>query len=156
MTPGRSPSRADTGGRPAPGRSTRRRGLLAAATTVLALVAACSGGSPPQDAPSRLRPFDSYRVQGLQVVVSFSGVPDRPGPCGADYRAQASETVDRVYIRVREYPHASPAGEVACPAIAQVRTTSVTLAQPLGSRAVVDGATGEIVLQPRPTTPTSP
>ncbi|HET8768877.1 MAG TPA: hypothetical protein VFM86_16240 [Pedococcus sp.] len=117
------------------------------------VLAACSGGSPAPDATSRLQPFDSYRVQGRQVVVSFSGVPDRPGPCGADYRAQASETVDRVYIRVREYPHAAPPGEVACPAMAQLRTASVTLEEPLGSRAVVDGATGEIVLQPRETTP---
>ncbi|MGN6612174.1 MAG: hypothetical protein ACTHLJ_10405 [Angustibacter sp.] len=143
---------------------TARRATTAAATAasavvaavVLALLAACSGGSPAPDATSRLQPFDSYRVQGRQVVVTFSGVPDRPGPCGADYRAQASETVDRVYIRVREYPHAAPAGEVACPAIAQLRTAAVTLEQPLSSRAVVDGATGEIVLQPRPTMTPSP
>ena len=85
--------------------------------------------------------------------MSFTGIPDEPGPCGADYRAQVSETLDRVYIRLRELPHAGPQGGVACPAIAQLRTVTVTLAAPLGSRAVVDGATGDIVLQPRPTTP---
>lgn len=137
-------------------RTTRAAATAASAVVAAVVLAACSGGSPAPDATGRLQPFDSYRVQGRQVVVSFSGVPDRPGPCGADYRAQASETVDRVYIRVREYPHAAPAGEVACPAIAQLRTAAVTLEQPLGSRAVVDGATGEIVLQPRPTTTPSP
>ena len=73
--------------------------LLAAAGAALA---ACSGGTPGQAPSGRVHPFDSYRVQGREVVVSFTGIPDQPGPCGADYRAGASETVDRVYIRLRE------------------------------------------------------
>ena len=67
----------------------------------------------------------------------------------------ASETVDRVYIRLQEVPHAAPPGGAACPAIGQLRAAEVTLEEPLGSRAVVDGATGEIVLQPAPTAPTT-
>jgi hypothetical protein len=130
-------------------------GAAAAALAVVSL-AACSDGSPGQAPTARLHPFDSYRVQGREVVVSFTGIPDQPGPCGADYRAQASETVDRVYIRLRELPHAAPPGDSACPAIAQLRAATVTLRAPLGSRAVVDGATGDIVLQPRPTPTAAP
>ena len=136
----------------------RRRGARALGAALVAVVAvpwvtACSGGAPVPGASARPHPFTSYRVEGRTVVVAFTGIPDQPGPCGADYRAEASETVDRVYIRLQELPHAPPPGDVVCPAIAQLRTAVVTLEAPLGPRAVVDGATGEIVLQPRPTAP---
>lgn len=130
--------------------------VLASALVAVSGVSACSDSAPVGGATARPHPFSSYRVEGRTVVVAFTGVPDQPGPCGADYRAEASETVDRVYIRLQELPHAAPPGEAVCPAIAQLRTAVVTLERPLGPRAVVDGATGEIVLQPRPTAPTSP
>ena len=84
-------------------------------------------------------------------MVAFWGVPEEPGPCGADYDAVASETRDRVYVRVRAVPHHQGAGQVACPAIAQRRTAAVRLEAPLGARAVVDGTTGDMLVQPGPT-----
>jgi hypothetical protein len=65
-----------------------------------------------------------------------------------DYPAEASETTDRVYVRVLVRPRRPGPQPVACPAIAQRRSSSVRLEQPLGARAVVDGSTGQMLLQP--------
>ncbi|HEX5429398.1 MAG TPA: hypothetical protein VFX00_13820 [Pedococcus sp.] len=115
------------------------------------LVAGCSSASAPPPRPAGTgQPFDSYRLAegGEEVVVLFWGAPDEPGPCGVDYPVQASETSDRVYIRVRALPHHQGPAPVACPAIAQRRTATVRLEAPLGARAVVDGTTGDMLIQP--------
>jgi hypothetical protein len=117
------------------------------------LLAGCSSSAPTPPQTRSGQPFDSYRVaqDGRTVVVSFLGAPDEPGPCGWDYAAQASETSERVYIRVHGVPHVNPGrGQVACPAIAQRRSAAVRLETPLGDRAVVDGTTGDLLIQPSP------
>jgi hypothetical protein len=128
---------------------------LAAPVALSVLVAGCSSTSarPPQPARTG-QPFDGYRLAqgGQELVVLFWGAPDEPGPCGVDYPAEASETSDRVYVRVRTLPHHQGAAPVACPAIAQRRTATVRLEAPLGVRAVVDGTTGDMLTQPCPTT----
>jgi len=130
--------------------------VVSALSALSVLVAGCSSTSAPPPKPARTgQPFDAYRLAegGRELVVLFWGAPDEPGPCGVDYPAQASETSDRVYVRVRAVPHHQGAALVACPAIAQRRTATVRLEAPLGARAVVDGTTGDMLIQPSVTTP---
>ena len=113
------------------------------------------GGCAPEASAQAARvgggqAFDTYRTmdRGRVVVVTFAGGPREPGPCGVDYQAVASETGDRVYIRVGALPHRVLEGVLACPPLSQRRTATVTLRAPLGARAVVDGTTGDMLLQP--------
>lgn len=128
----------------------RVRAALPLAVLLVGGLGACS--SPPTPAPPATRgpyqSFDAYRTQGDLLVVEFYGAPEDEGPCGVDYPAEASETVDRVYVRVRARPHAPGSRPVPCPAIAQRRSATVRLQQPLGARAVVDGSTGQMLIQP--------
>jgi hypothetical protein len=129
------------------------RSVGASATLVSLLLAGCSSTAPPPRQAQTGQPFDSYQVaqDGRTVVVAFVGAPDQPGPCGWDYVAQASETSERVYIRVHGVPHdLDGPGQVACPAIGQRRTAEVRLQTPLGDRAVVDGTTDDLLVQPTP------
>ena len=124
-------------------------GLVAAA----ALLSGCSSPSQPPARPAQSgQPFDAYRLAegGRELVVLFWGAPDEPGPCGVGYAAVVSETSERVYVRVRALRHDQAAAPVACPAIAQRRTATVRLEAPLGARAVVDGTTGDLLIQPGP------
>jgi len=128
---------------------------LAALSVLCVLLTGCSSASAPPPGPAGTgQPFDAYRQSdgGQEVTVLFWGAPEEPGPCGVDYPAEASETSDRVYIRVRAVPHHQGPAAVACPAIAQRRTATVRLEAPLGARAVVDGTTGDMLIQPSPTT----
>jgi hypothetical protein len=136
------------------GRALRPVGAaLAVVAAVSVLVAGCSSPSAPPQPARTGQPFDAYQLAqgGRELVVLFWGAPDEPGPCGVDYPAEASETSDRVYVRVRVLPHHQGAAPVACPAIAQRRTATVRLEAPLGARAVVDGTTGDMLIQPSPT-----
>jgi hypothetical protein len=131
---------------------------VSALSALSMLVAGCSSPSTPPPPPARTgQPFDAYQLAegGRELVVLFWGAPDEPGPCGVDYPAQASETSDRVYVRVRALPHRQGAAPVACPAIAAPRTATVRLEAPLDARAVVDGTTGDMLIQPSPAEPTT-
>ena len=156
MTPeGRSPIKDSR-----PGGAVRSVGAVlslgaAFLVAVATLLSGCSSTSGPPARPAQSgQQFDAYRLAegGRELVVLFWGAPDEPGPCGVDYPAVASETSDRVYVRVRALPHDQRAAPVACPAIAQRRTATVRLESPLGARAVVDGTTGDMLIQPSPTT----
>ncbi len=55
---------------------------------------------------------------GLTLTIGFTGAPDPPGACGADYTAAAAESKTAVAVAVKTIPHAA-SGQVMCPAIAQ-------------------------------------
>ncbi|MGW0468947.1 hypothetical protein ACWDX6_27355 [Streptomyces sp. NPDC003027] len=95
----------------------------------------------PSPAPSEEgtpRQIGSYRTDadGRKLSVTFWG-----GVCST-YTATAQESPGKVAVRVSEKP-ADP--DRACIAIAVEVTKTVTLDQPLGSRTVVDAASGEPV-----------
>ena len=62
-----------------------------------------------------------------------------PGPasqsCGADYTAEAVESDTAIVVIVHEHPN--PGGG-ACALVGATRTAKVTLASPLGKRAVLE------------------
>ena len=71
-----------------------------------------------------------------KLTVSFIGA-EKPGdaPCGADYTAEAVESDLAVVVIVIE--HANPTA-TACRDVGKTRTATVTLADPLGERAVLE------------------
>ena len=75
-------------------------------------------------------------ASGQTLTVSFVGAP-APGDqsCGADYSAEAVESADAVVVIVIEHPNL---GFGACSAVGAIRTATVELAAPLGTRAVLD------------------
>jgi hypothetical protein len=117
------------------------------------LLAACSAPAGTRGTASpnaTLHPFDTYRTLASDtVVVSFTGFPDETGPCGADYRAEASETAERVYVQVQTVRLPSEQVLPLCQRTLGPRTASVSLRSPMGGRAVVDAATGQLVIAPR-------
>lgn len=100
-----------------------------------------AGDQPPawdaEDPPTGIVP-DSVEVSadGQGLVVTFVGSP-RPAsePCGADYTGEAVESDLAVVVIVIERGRLGPQ---ACEDIGATRTTMVTLAEPLGNRAVLD------------------
>ncbi|MFB7515966.1 hypothetical protein [Streptomyces sp. NPDC056144] len=92
----------------------------------------------PTPTPTAARQVQSYRTEddGRKLTVTFWG-----GVC-SDYAVTAQESADRVTVRIKETPR-DP--DRACIAIAVEVTKTVTLDRPLGSRTVVDGASGEDV-----------
>ena len=91
----------------------------------------------PNNAPVGLS-IDAARgtVDGRDLQVTFVGAP---GPasegCGADYSAEAVESDTAIVVIVHE--HSNP-GAGACSLVGATRTASVTLASPLGKRAVLE------------------
>ena len=78
---------------------------------------------------------------GRAVTVEFVGSPYRGDrACGDDYTAIAVESPLAVVVIVTEHPFPVPA---PCSAVGAWRTATVTLAVPLGTRAVLDPATGQ-------------
>jgi hypothetical protein len=75
-------------------------------------------------------------ADGRDLGVTFVGAP---GPasqgCGADYTAEAVESDTAMVVIVHE--HSNPGGG-ACALVGATRTASVTLASPLGKRAVLE------------------
>lgn len=92
----------------------------------------------------------SGSVTGTELTVAFVGAP-RPGnePCGEDYTGEAIESDLAVVVIVTRHPRVG--GAEACPAVGARRTTTATLAAPLGDRAVMDfqaGAPVPLVVTP--------
>ncbi len=99
---------------------------------------------PPPTTPTTRFPGDTRRAVGFDHYVAsadgqaltftyFSGPP----PCSLDDGAQVEETATAVRVTIfeRDGSNGQP-----CPALAQQKTTTLTLASPLGARTVVDGA----------------
>lgn len=99
-------------------------------------------------------PGDGQSVQsfelgsgGRTLTLSFTGKPDQPGACGGDYRAKAFESDLAVVVTVFEVPREPARQDVACPAIATIRTLDVRLDAALGDRTVLSLADGRVVDQ---------
>ncbi|HST49677.1 hypothetical protein [Jatrophihabitans sp.] len=90
----------------------------------------------------------ALQPDGRTVSYDFTGGPDNPGPCGAQYAASAKESATAVVIEVRQVgkqqAEPQPEGDVvvACEAMGYRRTVTVQLAAPLGGRVLLtaDGA----------------
>jgi len=78
------------------------------------------------------------------MTFTFTGAPDNPGPCGADYTGAVAESPSAVAIAVLAIPHSAPDAPIACTAIAAKRSVTVVLTAPLGGRVVVN-ASGDAV-----------
>jgi len=133
------------------GRMPRSTAAAAAALVVGVALAGCSTTSQtvaPVAADRAGQPFDAYQSRGTELRVDFTGAPLLPGPCRVDYTATASETADRVYVRVTPLRRAPRAAQLGCPRVTGPRAVVLRLQQPLGSRAVVDGTTGDMLIQP--------
>jgi len=75
-------------------------------------------------------------IDGRRLTVTFTGAPGpRDKPCGADYTARAIESANAVVVLIDAIRHGT--GE-SCTAIGATRTAEVTLATPLGQRAVLE------------------
>jgi hypothetical protein len=83
-------------------------------------------------------------ADGRSLIYTFYGSPSDPGPCGADYKGVVAESQAAVAIALQTTSHAKPGQMVACDLMAQQRTVTVALAQPLGGRVVVD-ASGNVM-----------
>ncbi len=90
--------------------------------------------SPPAVNNTHRVPVDSYTVSGDTLTLAFVG-----GLCNT-YAGSASESAGQVKVAVTATPKRVG---VMCPAIAKSFTVPVTLAQPLGSRTVVDLSSGQ-------------
>lgn len=75
-----------------------------------------------------------------KLTVSFSGAEKNGDqPCGADYTAEAVESSLAVVVIVIEHRNTT---EATCRLVAKTRTAVVTLADPLGERAVLEVTQG--------------
>ena len=120
--------------------------LLRVAVPVSALV------QTPLDwtqAPGDGVPAESFELaQGDRALrVVFTGAPDEPGACGADYRGQAFESDQAVVVAVLQVPRQPSGQDIACAAIGAVRTIDVPIQRMLGDRAVLSLADGHLVVQ---------
>jgi hypothetical protein len=71
-----------------------------------------------------------------KLTVSFVGAPDRRDkPCGADYTAEAVESDLAVVVIVKEDRNPASGG---CDLVGAVRTATVRMAAPLGTRTVLE------------------
>ena len=83
-------------------------------------------------------------ADGRSLTFTFYGAPDNSGPCGASYKGVVAESSAAVAVAVQMIPNSPPDAPIACTAIAQERSVTVSLASPLGGRVVAD-ATGAAV-----------
>ena len=97
----------------------------------------------PYNAPIGTR-IDSATIDvtGLVLTANFVGAGGNANQsCGADYTAEAVESDTAVVVIIHAKTHVSLLGE-ACDAVGHFRTAQVTLAKPLGNRAVLEVQTG--------------
>jgi hypothetical protein len=88
---------------------------------------------------------DSVEVSpdGASLRATFVGSPDPASqPCGVDYSGEAVESDLAVVVIIVE--HRRPNPEI-CAGVGATRTTMITLAAPLGDRAVLDVQEGRPV-----------
>lgn len=97
----------------------------------------------PYNAPGGLRP-DSATVaaDGRTVTVRFVGGRDGTGPCTSQYTARAIESDNAAVVVIDEHPDLSGGPDQACNAIGYARTATLTLAEPLGERTLLDVVQG--------------
>ncbi len=98
----------------------------------------------PYNAPVGLA-IDSATIDSTGTVLTAHFVGAEGGadkPCGADYTAEAVESETAVVVIVYKHANGLP---VACSAVGYFRTAPVTLAKPLGNRAVLEVQTGRPV-----------
>jgi hypothetical protein len=82
-------------------------------------------------------------VGGRELTVGFVGAPlSAEEVCGADYTAEPVESSLAVVVIVTAHPNGTGG---ACDAVGVRRTASVTLASPLGERAVLEVVMGRPV-----------
>jgi hypothetical protein len=88
---------------------------------------------------------------GRRLTVSFTGAAPGSGSCERDYHVEAFESSAAVVVVLEGKPrnilerlHLQSDTEL-CDAIGHPRTATVTLAQPLRDRAVLDGRSGQPV-----------
>jgi hypothetical protein len=87
-------------------------------------------------------------TDGRRLTFGFWGAPSSTGPCGAEYATAVAESQSAVGVAVQEIPNASSGDMVACPAVAQQRSVTVSLASPLGGRVVVDNSGNAVSVCP--------
>jgi hypothetical protein len=102
---------------------------------------------PPWDAnnpPVGVRIDSATRTaDGLQLTAWFTGAPDGADkPCGEDYTAEVVESDLAVVIIVTRHGNGFAGG---CTAVGATRSATVTLAKPLGERAVLEVTEGRPV-----------
>lgn len=138
------------------GLRTTRRALIGAGVAVLVVLVGgivvarirtstdqSSGGSTT----ARVS-WDAARTSpdGRELLFAFTGAAAYRGddPCSADYTVELTETDGRVVAGIVEHmPDRGNHPDLACAAIGYGRTARATLAQPLASRELIDGRTGQ-------------
>jgi hypothetical protein len=105
----------------------------------------------PDDVPDGAA-AESARVDGKRLTVTLTGAQEGADqPCGIDYIAEAveSDTAVAVLVRVRYYsgptPEVPPGTAFGCTMAGFPRTATVTLAEPLNGRAVLEVQQGQPV-----------
>jgi hypothetical protein len=130
-----------------------RFSLAGTAVTLLRVAVPASGlvRTPVDWTPA---PGDGLRAESFELAdrsrtmtMTFTGAPDEPGACGADYRGQAFESDQAVVVAVVQVPREPSGQDIACTAIGAVRTVDVTLQRALGARTVLSLADGGVVVQ---------
>lgn len=97
-----------------------------------------SGGGRPAD-PDLIALESFYRFDARHLALNYyNGVPECYGEAG---EPSVEEQPDRVVVSVPRTPPTAPKN-TACIEIALAGSVRVTLAEPLGTRQVVDAATG--------------
>jgi hypothetical protein len=102
----------------------------------------------PMAAPQGIAIDSARLVDERHLTVSFVGAPGSGStPCGADYVGEAVESARALVVIVVEHRNPIPG---ACSAIGAIRSADITLASPLGDRAVLDVQQGLPVAVARP------
>jgi len=106
------------------------------------LAIAASRIFPPPGRPAGAHPFvTSARLgrDGRTLTVKFAGAPAGTGPCTASYNLDQAASRTAVAVAVQEHERDRTA---VCSAVGYARQVTVTLAAPLGGRALVDAPSG--------------
>jgi hypothetical protein len=76
---------------------------------------------------------------GRTLMVQFTGAPSGTGPCSASYSATQAASPAAVAVAVKEHERDPTA---VCAAVGYPRQVAVVLPAPLGTRVLVDAASG--------------
>lgn len=90
---------------------------------------------------------NSIQVRGRTLTLTFIGssVPKNQN-CGYSYTASALVSIRAIAVVVQADPGTWPGGpNVGCPLSAKLMTVRITLPQDVGTRAVVDVSTGQVL-----------